>query len=182
VLGFEEIFLNARTDQCMTTGYKMDHFSIHILEKTWTHYGIDVPCVIGFLCGVTLVWLSSDRIKEIIDRQATAVLNKMPKEGMEEERQRAIHEIFDWPGAKLIGVLERILYVYAVQILAWPLVAGWLAMKAFFIRLAEPDQLPVGRRQPIYHLYLYGNMISVLSGLIFGHIARAISAVIWKVF
>lgn len=168
----------------MITGNSMDHFSIHRLEKTWTHYGFDAPSIIGFLCGAALVKLSSSLIKRLIYNQVELTLERLPQKtppASPEEREKEkceIHKIFDWQGAELIGILECFLYVYAVlEVPAWPLMAGWLAMKAFFIRLAEPHELEPSRRQSIYHLYLFGNIISVLAGLICGHIARAISTV-----
>jgi hypothetical protein len=164
----------------------MHNFSIHHLEHTWKHYGVDAPAIVGFLCGVILVLLSSDCIKRLIQNQANKTLDGLKRDPDEEEQQfekekRIVHSVFDWTGAGVIGILERFVYVYAVLISAYPLMAGWLAMKAFFLRLAEPE-VKTSRRQPIYHTYLYGNMVSVLAGLICGHIANAISATIWKVY
>jgi hypothetical protein len=82
----------------------MDHFSIHRLEKTCTHYGIDAPCILGFLCGVTLMLFSSPLIKSVIDKHVAATLKKENLDG-----ESGIHKIFDWPGAGLIGMLERVL-------------------------------------------------------------------------
>ena len=108
--------------------------------------------------------LSSCWIKRRIYKQVELTLVRLPPKTPEErEKEKCeIHKIFDWEGAELIGFLERFLYVYAVlEVPAWPLNAGWLAMKAFFIRLAEPHELEASRRQSIYHLYLYVNIISV---------------------
>jgi hypothetical protein len=169
----------------------MDHFSMHRLERTWMHYGVDAPSLVGFLFGALSVIISGPCIRKIILYLVDKTLGRLPPEppnqtdDQRKEEKELIHSIFDWPGAELIGILERFLYVYSVlEVPAWPLMAGWLAMKAFFIRLAEPEnaQFPPSRRQAIYHLYLYGNVISVLAGLICGHFARLVCAVIWKVF
>lgn len=182
------IFLAPETPQ-EENDFVMHHFSFHYLLRAWTHYGIDALSLIGFLFGALAVLASSPLVKLIILKQVDLTLGRLPR-GDQTDDQRAqeedrFHSRFDWERAGLIGVLERLFYVYAVLENAWPLIAGWLAMKAFFVRLVEPtdaEKVDASSRQAIYHVYLFGNMVSVLTGLVCGHIAKLMCPLLWKVF
>jgi len=87
--------------------------------------------------------------------------------------EEAVGELLDqtlnFPFARVIGRLERTLYMFAAFVADYQLIAGWLVMKAFFTWLSHKKVLPEDQARDRnlmgYYMYLYGNLLSVLYGI-----------------
>jgi hypothetical protein len=118
------------------------------------------------------------------------------------EKKEALLSHFDLEFAGTIGKLERIVYIFSVMYgAAFAVLSGWLVMKAFTTWLEKQDPnedlppAPATAGTPpsappadkatmmrIYHLYLYGNVLSLLSGLGLGALGVAVAKILPKAF
>jgi hypothetical protein len=155
--------------------------------RTLNQYGFDLPAILGFLVGTILAYSPGhwfvgklfERRKNIVETRLKADLERRHEEHtVEEELENFQHEL-DLENAVVIGKWERALYVYSVMFGQFSLLSGWLVMKAFFGWLGtkeqEREQEQARWRMRKYHLYLYGNLWSLLTGLGCGAIGRAVA-------
>lgn len=88
---------------------------------------------------------------------------------------------------KIIGKLERFLYIYSVFVDDMQLAAGWFVIKAFFswISYGSTSNAKVCRETTegsnhsklkliVYSLYIYGNILSLLFALVLGNVGLLI--------
>ncbi len=98
-----------------------------------------------------------------------------------EDEYKLIKKHFDMELAPLIGKVERVIYVFGIMFGgAFALISGWLVLKAFAAWVGEirrpetPENVTTSvektsaPRLAYYHLYLYGNALSLLAGLALG--------------
>ena len=85
---------------------------------------------------------------------------------------------FDMTFAPIIGILERIIYIAGIMFGAYVLISGWLVMKAFnaWLMTTELEGPRAKERMAYYHLYLYGNALSLITGLVLGFIGLHLAA------
>lgn len=77
--------------------------------------------------------------------------------------------------AALVGCIERVIYVFAVITPAYDLIIAWLIMKAFHEWVSEGEEQPLSLpKLTIYQLYLVGNAVSLIAGLIIGVLAAVL--------
>jgi uncharacterized metal-binding protein len=91
---------------------------------------------------------------------------------------RQIEEHFAMESAPLIGTIERVIYVFGIMFAgAYALISGWLVLKAFsaWLQGSELQPNPIRGRMAYYHLYLYGNALSLMTGLALGFVGLQLS-------
>jgi hypothetical protein len=161
--------------------------------RTLYQYGVDLPAILGFLVGTFLAYFPGHRfVGALFERRRSIVKTRMEadlektlkrdtadyKSKVEEEVETFEREL-DLENAVVIGKWERALYVYSVMFNQFSLLSGWLVMKAFFGWLGtkeqEREQERARWRMRKYHLYLYGNVWSLIVGLGCGAIGRAVA-------
>jgi hypothetical protein len=77
--------------------------------------------------------------------------------------------------AWIMACLERILYIWAVMFKEYHLIAGWLVLKAFSEWMAVNEARAikgVEKKQRIYDIYLEGNALSIIVGLLCGSVGK----------
>lgn len=93
--------------------------------------------------------------------------------------ENEIRSHFDMNFAPIIGILERIVYIAGIMFGgAYVLISGWLVMKAFnaWLMTTELADPRTKGRMAYYHLYLYGNALSLIAGLVLGFIGLHLAA------
>jgi uncharacterized metal-binding protein len=116
------------------------------------------------------------------DKQLSEIVKKSPKKTLEslEKEKQLVRDKYDMEFAPIIGNLERVVYVYSVMQASYAVLSGWLVMKAFTAWLEQKGVNPEERMR-YYHLYLYGNVLSLFGGLAAGAIGLAISKALSQV-
>lgn len=155
-----------------------DHAMVGFV-KTAGVYGVNIPLIIGFLAGSILA-ICGNFIVFRLHRMQIQKLFVVDDNTTEKAKRDAYDKLlgeFDMRFAGLIGKTERILYVYSVMLNQFSLLGGWLVMKAFFGWLTKPRSNPRDGL-PYYHLYLYGNALSILCGLLCGSIGDCVRTAI----
>jgi|HubBroStandDraft_6_1064221.scaffolds.fasta_scaffold644082_2 hypothetical protein len=77
--------------------------------------------------------------------------------------------------AWIMSSLERVLYIWAVMFKEYHLIAGWLVLKAFSEWMAANEARAmrgVEKKQRIYDIYLEGNALSIIVGLLCGSLGK----------
>ena len=148
-------------------------------------YEFDLPFLVAMIIGAALSVAVHPIVKSAfvarIETTAKSTLTG-PSDNSVGEKMPLILDHFDLPFAATIGCIERIIYVFAVITPAYDLIIGWLIMKAFYEWLKGPDEeqkLPL-RAVVFYHLYLFGNAISLMAGLAAGVIGAVIMVYLRK--
>jgi hypothetical protein len=150
-----------------------------VLADFWTatrNCGIDVPFLVGFLVAIVLgIWPGNWLVAQIHKWQLKTLLKPDGSKTFDEFNKEYddLLKLFDWRFAQLIGRTERILYVIAVMTAQYSILSGWLVMKAFFGWLSRPRR-PQSESLPYYHMYLFGNALSILCGLLCGSIGNVV--------
>lgn len=120
-----------------------------------------------------------------------------------EAEYKIIFKHFDLDTAARIGKWERVIYVFGVMFGggAWSLISGWLVLKAFNgwlegMEISKPTSeaanLPLptvtasaavaadasskANRMIYYHLYLFGNALSLMAGVALGFVGLQLAA------
>jgi hypothetical protein len=134
--------------------------------KASAAFGLDLAWLLAFFAASAMSWLVNPIVHWLHQRN----LQKESKE---------VQDHFDMAFAPTIGKLERVLYIYAIMYApggsAFAIISGWLVMKAFSVWLERTD----ARMRP-YHLYLYGNALSLLAGLALGSIGLMLYRIILR--
>jgi hypothetical protein len=76
-----------------------------------------------------------------------------------------------------MACLERILYIWAVIFKEYHLIAGWLVLKAFSESTAVNEARAIrgaDKKQRIYDIYLEGNVLSIIVGLLCGSVGTCV--------
>jgi hypothetical protein len=128
--------------------------SWYALVRELHRWGIDLPLIVGFATSVPLAIVVGNSFVPFMIRRA---------------RWRELLLT-----AKMVGDLERIIYIFGVVENQYSLIAGWLVLKGFlgWIPRSEPEPLPR------YHAYLIGNGYSLVVGVGFGVFAQFVAAVL----
>jgi hypothetical protein len=139
-------------------------------------YGVDLPWLGAFILATGLTYFPvHPLVYKMHDKQLGEIVKKSPNKTLEsvEKEKQAVRDRYDMEFAPIIGSLERVLYVYCVMQGAYALLSGWLVMKAFTAWLEQKGVNPAERMR-YYHLYLYGNILSLFGGLAAGAIGLAV--------
>lgn len=149
------------------------------LFKTALAYGFDLPLIglvaIASLLSVLLNGIVANLHSTQFRCLIAANLDKRIGEIKQEYEQ--IASDLDMQFAATIGKVERVLYIIAVALGQYALISGWLVLKAFSAWLRPREQEP--KAMNYYHLYLYGNLLSLLLGVGLGMLALGLSKAAW---
>jgi hypothetical protein len=156
-------------------------------------YGIDFPSisafilvnVVSFLC---VGWI----IQALCDQRLHVDRTEQRAAQMSSAFRKMLDMRFGWH----IGNIERIIYIYAIMFDKLSLLTAWVILKAFFGWLEKPklgssaqmDGIAASSAEGIsdeavatitaFYSYIYGNGISLLSGVFLAHVGLVLSRVI----
>lgn len=141
-------------------------------------YSFDGPYLCAMIVGTILAILANWPVKALflwVVRWAARQSLETSGTGTAAELNSRIEKHFDLPLAALVGCIERAIYVFAVITPAYDLIIAWLIMKAFHEWVSEGKDQPLSlSKLTIYQLYLVGNAISLIAGLIIGVVAAVV--------
>lgn len=145
----------------------------HIIDQGLI-YGLDIPKAIGFAVACLLSWYVN---RGIAKSQILKFPELIPKDTQEADKEQQIGdlmEIFDLPGAALVGILERVIYIFSVMGDHYELAGGWIIMKSFTMWLESP-LVKKDQKMKLYHNYIVGSALSLLAGVACGEIGNVIA-------
>jgi hypothetical protein len=143
-------------------------------------YSFDGPYLCAVIVGTILAIATNWPVKALFLWVVRWAARQSPKTGgagteTAAELNSRIEKHFDLPLAALVGCIERAIYVFAVITPAYDLIIAWLIMKAFHEWVSEGKDQPLSLpKLTIYQLYLVGNAISLIAGLIIGVLAAVL--------
>lgn len=140
-------------------------------------YSFDGAYLCAMIAGTILAVAANWPVKALFLWVVRSAAGQSAKTGTETaaELNQRIEEHFDLPLAALVGCIERVIYVFAVITPAYDLIIAWLIMKAFHEWVSEGKDQPLSLpKLTIYQLYLVGNAVSLIAGLIIGVLAAVL--------
>jgi hypothetical protein len=119
------------------------------------------PEIVGFLCAL----IPSVGLNGLIIRHEDRRLSELNLSDECREEALPVKE------GRRMANFERAIYIWAVMFHHYELIAGWLVLKGFSEWATTPQVIPLlnaRQRQGIYNIYLEGNALSILLGLLSG--------------
>lgn len=139
--------------------------------------GIDYTTFLGFLVANLISYFMIDRvIQKFYDHR----FNELTQLNLENTLREANQESERWKRrlnldfGKRIGRIERFFYIYSVMLNQFTLLGAWTILKAFYGWIQKPtvaqSMVPEEDKEiTTFYIYIYGNALSILSGLLLGH-------------
>jgi hypothetical protein len=183
---------------------------IHFFQTNLTKVDINIPSIVGFYVSAfisfnfidTPIQKLHDRIlvkKNVLLKDCFGGSKKIEatsttKSNAEIRKQFQREHLLSLSKGLEIGQLERLFYIYAVMNQGgFDLIAGIIVLKAFFgwmdtgkIRRSIDASGTAGESEDsedvlLYYAYIYGNLLSLASGILLGHTATFIAKVVWLI-
>ena len=151
---------------------------IDILEAS----GVGVELLGGFAAADLISWI-------IVDHVILALYNRRFKEILrgnlnltgDQVNAKSIswRDKLDLDFGRRIGRIERIFYIYAVMLNQFTLLSAWVILKAFYGWIQKPavSQSSASEEDKditTFYAYVYGNALSILTGIICGHVGLVV--------
>ncbi len=150
--------------------------------------GIDIPSFFGFLFACLLSWYFADSIIQRLYSKRFDEMMGADQNLTGKDIQRGKVDLankLDLDFGKRIGRIERVFYIYSIMFNALTLLSAWVILKAFYGWIQKPEiarSLASESTKEIttFYLYIYGNALSLLMGLIMAHAGKvAAHAIHW---
>jgi hypothetical protein len=146
---------------------------INVLESA----GIRIELLGGFAAAVIISWMAGDIvILELYRRRIREIVRGNPDlTGREADvKGDAWRDKLDLEFGRRIGRIERVFYIYAVMLNQFTLLSAWVILKAFYgwIQKPEVSQSTASEKDKditTFYAYVYGNALSILTGIVCGH-------------